>query len=245
MNADFCGEAISPGSTDVVTDGAGGVFESRSYDAFGTRRNPSWGQPPAASYATPSSPMGFTGHEEEADLGLANMRGRIYDPKLGPNEVQGDYSGRPDDRWIFTTNNPFFQWNASAALAVSVDVLKGYDDALAKDCLDTAKKAWDEEKTHPTPMPGSGVGGGAPTGASGGVLAASQGVVSGAQGGRSPQGTSSAATSSGATSAPTAAPAGSGRGVRSVSVDGRPVPDLVVELADDGRQHEVEIALGS
>jgi cellobiose phosphorylase len=39
--------------------------------------------------------------------------------------------------------------------------------------------------------------------------------------------------------------AGSGRGVRSVSVDGRPVPDCVVELADDGRQHEVHVALGS
>ena len=37
--------------------------------------------------------------------------------------------------------------------------------------------------------------------------------------------------------------AGSGRDVRSVSVDGRPVLDLVVELADDGRQHEVHVAL--
>jgi cyclic beta-1,2-glucan synthetase len=39
--------------------------------------------------------------------------------------------------------------------------------------------------------------------------------------------------------------AGSGRGVRSVSVDGHPVPDRVLELADDGRQHEVHVALGS
>jgi cellobiose phosphorylase len=38
---------------------------------------------------------------------------------------------------------------------------------------------------------------------------------------------------------------GSGRGVRSVSVDGRSVPEGVVELADDGRQHKVQIALGS
>ncbi len=37
--------------------------------------------------------------------------------------------------------------------------------------------------------------------------------------------------------------ASSGRDVRSVSVDGRPVPDRVVELADDGRQHEVHVAL--
>jgi cellobiose phosphorylase len=38
---------------------------------------------------------------------------------------------------------------------------------------------------------------------------------------------------------------GSGRGVRSVSVDGREVPEGVVELADDGRQHKIQIALGS
>ena len=38
---------------------------------------------------------------------------------------------------------------------------------------------------------------------------------------------------------------GSGRGVRSVSVDGRVAPEGVVELADDGRQHKIQIALGS
>jgi cellobiose phosphorylase len=36
-----------------------------------------------------------------------------------------------------------------------------------------------------------------------------------------------------------------GRGIRSVSVDGRAVPEGVVELADDGRHHKVQIALGS
>ncbi len=85
--------------------------------------------------------------------GASKTDGRIYDPKLGPNEVRGDYSGIPDDRWIFTTNNPYFQWNAIAALAAAADVLKGYDDALAKDCLETAIQAWNEEKAHPTPNP--------------------------------------------------------------------------------------------
>ena len=108
--------------------------------------------------------------------GASKTDGRIYDPKLGPNEVKGDYSGKPDDRWIFTTTNPFFQWNAIAALAAASDVLKDYDPALAKDCLDTAIKAWNDEKAHPTPLPVGGFGG-APAGAPGGVLAASQGVV--------------------------------------------------------------------
>src|SRR6202034_1561052 len=68
-----------------------------------------------------------------------SIRG-THEPKLGPNEVKGDYSGRPDDRWIFSNTNSFFQWNAIAALAAASDTLKGWDDALAKDCLETAIK---------------------------------------------------------------------------------------------------------
>src|SRR5579863_2157048 len=145
--------------------------------------------------------------------GASKTDGRIYDSKLGPNEVKGDYSGKPDDRWIFTTNNPFFQWNAIAALAAAADTLKGYDDALAKDCLDTAINAWNEEKAHPTQFPGGGAGGGAPEGApANGVLAASQGAVSGPATGGSRSGSSGASTSSGTTGAGTASPVGFGRG---------------------------------
>ena len=129
--------------------------------------------------------------------GASKTDGRIYDPSLGPNEVKGDYSGKPDDRWIFTSTNPFFQWNAIAALAAASDVLKGWDDPLAKDCLETAIKAWNDEKAHPTQFPAGGrFGGAAPAG---GVLAASQGVVSGAH---NRTGSSGAANGSGATSAP-------------------------------------------
>jgi hypothetical protein len=139
--------------------------------------------------------------------GASKTDGRIYDPKLGPNEVKGDHSGRPDDRWIFTTDNPFFEWNAIASLAAASDVLKTYDPALAKDCLDTAIQAWNHEKAHPTPFPASGLGGGAPVGSSGGVLAASQGSVSGsaASGARNGQGNAGAPATAGAPAATTAA----------------------------------------
>ena len=50
------------------------------------------------------------------------------------------------------------QWNAIAALSAAADVLKGWDDGLAKDCLEMAKKAWDDEKAHPTPFPSRAVG---------------------------------------------------------------------------------------
>ncbi len=159
--------------------------------------------------------------------GASKTDGRIYDPKLGPNEVKGDYSGRPDDRWIFTTDNPFFEWNAIAALAAAADVLKGYDDALAKDCLETAMKAWNEQKAHPTPFPPRA--GYEESAAAGGVLAASQGTVSGAQGGgRNARGSSGAPTSSGTTSAQTAPPAGSGRGGFGVGQDWAAALELTI-----------------
>jgi hypothetical protein len=112
--------------------------------------------------------------------GASKTDGRLYDSRLRPNEVKGDYSGRPDDRWVFTTTNAVLQWNAIAALAAASDALKGWDDALAKDCLETAVKAWNSENAHPTPQPaGSGWDEAAPEPPGSGVLAASQGVTSG------------------------------------------------------------------
>ncbi len=76
--------------------------------------------------------------------------GRIYNPSLGPLEVKGDYSGVPDDRWAFTTKEARLQWGAASALAAASQALNGWDDALAKECLDTAVKLWHDEHAHPT-----------------------------------------------------------------------------------------------
>ena len=157
--------------------------------------------------------------------GASKTDGRIYDPKLGPNETKGDYSGKPDDRWIFTTNNPYFQWNAIAALAAAADTLKGWDDALAKDCLETAIKAWKDTTANPTLYPTSaGPDREAPAG---GVLAASQGMVSGAQG-RKPKSSSGTPTNSGAPGAPAAPPAGSGRSRSFVGMDWSAALELTI-----------------
>jgi endoglucanase len=162
--------------------------------------------------------------------GASKTDGRIYDPKLGPNEVKGDYSGRPDDRWIFSNTNPFFQWNAVASLAAAADVLKGYDDALAKDCLETAIKTWNEEKAHPTQNPNAGgLGGAAPAGApGGGVLAASQGAISGGQAARN--GRNNASTPSAPTSTNPAPPpaASAGRNAFMVAQDWAAALELTI-----------------
>ncbi|HEX3352792.1 MAG TPA: glycoside hydrolase family 9 protein [Terriglobales bacterium] len=155
--------------------------------------------------------------------GASKTDGRIYDPKLGPNEVKGDYSGKPDDRWIFTSNNPYFQWNAIAALAAAADALKGWDDALAQDCLETAIKAWKDTSANPTLYPTSS-GPDRETPANG-VLAASQGVVSGEQGARKPKNISGAATNS---AAPAAPPTGFGRGRSFVGMDWAAALELTI-----------------
>jgi endoglucanase len=84
----------------------------------------------------------------------SNTDGRIYSDKLGPNEIDGNFSGMPDDRWAFTTKMPNLQYGAAAALAAASQALKGWDDPLAKESLDTAIKLWDEEHAHPTPSQG-------------------------------------------------------------------------------------------
>ena len=158
--------------------------------------------------------------------GASKTDGRIYDPKLGANEVKGEYSGKPDDRWIFTSTNPFFQWNGIAALAAAADVLKGWDDPLAKDCLNAAIKAWNDEKAHPT-MAGGGFGG-TPEGASGGVLAASQGVVGGSPARRNGTGNAGASASSASTNAPTAPPPDSDRNAFSAGLEWTAALELTI-----------------
>lgn len=68
------------GSTEKVTDAAGTILERRSYDAFGAKRNPDWTSTAAPLASTTTA--GYTGHEGDEALGLVNMKGRIYDPRI-------------------------------------------------------------------------------------------------------------------------------------------------------------------
>jgi RHS repeat-associated protein len=97
------------GSTDVLTDAAGTVVERQSYEAFGGRRNPKWSKPfvPAKSKTT----LSFTGHEADTELGLINMKGRMYDPELGrfltPDPIIGNVlDGQRLNAYSYVLNNP-------------------------------------------------------------------------------------------------------------------------------------------
>ncbi|WP_437949416.1 RHS repeat-associated core domain-containing protein [Sorangium sp. So ce296] len=70
------------GSVDALTGEDGDVIERRSYDPFGQRRSPVWGEPAPASFSSETT-QGFTGHESDDELGLVNMKGRLYDPNTG------------------------------------------------------------------------------------------------------------------------------------------------------------------
>ncbi len=52
--------------------------------------------------------------------------------------------GNDDDRWIFTEDNPSRALSSAANLAGVARVLKGYNESLAKECLDIAVKVYQE-----------------------------------------------------------------------------------------------------
>jgi len=74
---------------------------------------------------------------------------RIFDPSLKKDEINADRSGRRDDRLAFTGRDTALQYATAASLAASSRVLRGFDDALAKECLSTAAAIWDFEHHHP------------------------------------------------------------------------------------------------
>lgn len=52
-------------------------------------------------------------------------------------------AGAPDDRWVFTEENPARELSTAAALAAAARVLKSYNPDLAAQCLSIAKAIWD------------------------------------------------------------------------------------------------------
>ncbi len=74
---------------------------------------------------------------------------RVYDPKLKPLEVQGERSGKLDDRWVFTNRNTGLQYETAQSLAAASRVLRGYRADLADESLATAKNLWEYEENHP------------------------------------------------------------------------------------------------
>ncbi|RIK66746.1 glycoside hydrolase [candidate division KSB1 bacterium] len=72
----------------------------------------------------------------------------IYNAKLDSVSSNGSFSDTFDDRWAFTSKSSSLNYGSAAALAAASRALRGYNDALADECLATAKKVWNEEHSH-------------------------------------------------------------------------------------------------
>lgn len=72
----------------------------------------------------------------------------FYDSRMKPDQKTLTHSGINDERWVFTNKDTGLEYLVSAALAASSRSLKGFDDRLAEECLETARKAWDFEQSH-------------------------------------------------------------------------------------------------
>ncbi|MDQ3289690.1 MAG: glycoside hydrolase family 9 protein [Bacteroidota bacterium] len=63
----------------------------------------------------------------------------------GTSIVSGEPNA-PDDRWVFTEDNPARELEAAAGMAAASRVLKGYNDELARESLQLAQELWDKTK---------------------------------------------------------------------------------------------------
>lgn len=72
---------------------------------------------------------------------------QVFDPEKAPdNPPAVGMPGSPDDRWVFTEENPARELQTAAALAAAARVLEGFNDPVAADCLRIAKELWDSAK---------------------------------------------------------------------------------------------------
>ncbi|HLF32848.1 MAG TPA: glycoside hydrolase family 9 protein [Cyclobacteriaceae bacterium] len=72
----------------------------------------------------------------------------FYNSKFDEKQKTMTHSGINDDRWVFTNRDTGLEYQVLAALASASRTLKGYDDQLSAECLETAKKAWEYEQSH-------------------------------------------------------------------------------------------------
>lgn len=100
--------------------------------------------------ATTTDNKPFVDHDNAAfnALAEASATGNYVDvDALGLPEYGED--GAPDDRWVFTEDNPMRELQTAAELAAIARVMRGYNDALAEDTLNIAIDLWNKSKTAP------------------------------------------------------------------------------------------------
>jgi endoglucanase len=91
-------------------------------------------EPTMRQYTTLGDPANITDNKFYNDVKSA-----VDTPAVGlPNS--------PDDRWVFTEDNPGRSLETAAALAAANRVMAGFNDTLANDCLNIAQQVWENTK---------------------------------------------------------------------------------------------------
>jgi RHS repeat-associated protein len=98
------------GSIVAITNASGVVVEKRLFDAWGAIIKVQDGAGNTLAGLTILD-RGYTGHEHLQSVGLINMNGRIYDPKLhrflqADNNVQDPFNTQNYNRYGYVLNNP-------------------------------------------------------------------------------------------------------------------------------------------
>ncbi len=78
----------------------------------------------------------------------------VFDPAKAPSQppaIGSGLPGSPDDRWVFTEQNPRRELSAAAGLAAAARALRGYDDRLAAECLGIAVAIWEHTRDETPP----------------------------------------------------------------------------------------------
>ena len=117
------------GSSTILTDENGQVQEHRQFGAFGDT---------STDFTNTSVRSGFTGHEQDPELGLINMKGRLYDPKLRsfitPDPFVTDpFNPQGLNRYSYVQNNPAtfvdpsgFAEECGPGCNLQTDTIRGY-----------------------------------------------------------------------------------------------------------------------
>ncbi|KAF1684641.1 glycoside hydrolase [Pseudoxanthomonas broegbernensis] len=84
----------------------------------------------------------------EPDLGQYTHLGDAVTKTDGKVDDPSDPDSPNDDRLAFTTNTTALNYGSAAALAAASRALRGYNDALAEECLATAKRVWEFEHSR-------------------------------------------------------------------------------------------------
>ena len=80
--------------------------------------------------------------------GVTKTDNLVFSAELGELEKNAAESGLFDDRWAFTSRSSALNFGSIAALAAASRALRGFNDELAEECLQTAVGAWNEERSQ-------------------------------------------------------------------------------------------------